>query len=85
MDQYKQNWDRNKPIDLIFAPDDNLLKDINKSRSKSEYTLTCGAKNINKQQTGKSNVKNDSGKINSAQKQLEVKSVPHNKLSKHMG
>jgi len=47
MDQYIQNWDRNKPIGLILPPDYNLLKDINKSRNKSEYTLTYGAKNIN--------------------------------------
>jgi len=44
MDQYIQNWDRNKPIGLIFAPDGNLLKDSNKSRNKSEYTLTYGTK-----------------------------------------
>jgi hypothetical protein len=32
MDQYIQNWDRNRPIGLIVAPDDNLLKDINKAQ-----------------------------------------------------
>jgi hypothetical protein len=31
MDQYIQRWDRNRSIGIIFARDDNLLKDINKA------------------------------------------------------
>jgi len=47
MDQYIQNWDRNKPIGLIFAPDDNLLKDISKAGINQNNTLPYGAKKIN--------------------------------------
>jgi hypothetical protein len=59
---------------------------IDLKTNKSEHTLTYGAKKILiTAKTGNSNVENESRKISSAQILLEVKSLPHNKLSKHIG